>query len=83
MCVGYATDQDESLDEGANHYSDFHTIDWLKDIAKDRLRHRSIIKKRKGTIPNKLSSACDAASGWLIVFLIAVSVGGVAGKSHT
>jgi len=44
VCVGYATDQDESLDEGANHYSDFHTIDWLKDIAKDRLRHRSIIK---------------------------------------
>ena len=30
------------------HYDDFHTIDWLKDLARDRFRHRIIQKKKKG-----------------------------------
>ena len=31
---------------GLGQYDDFHTIDWLRDIARDRMRHRHIVKKR-------------------------------------
>ena len=68
------------MEESASRYSDFHTIDWLRDIARDRIRHRSIIKKRTGSVCDKSKSLLDAASGWLIVFLIGVSVGVIAGK---
>lgn len=30
---------------GIGQYEDFHTIDWQRDIARDRMRHRYIIKK--------------------------------------
>ena len=34
-------------------YSSFHTIDWLRDLAKDRFRHRWLIKeKEKGQLIN-------------------------------
>lgn len=32
---------------GFSGYSDFHTIDWQRDLARDRMRHRHIVKKRK------------------------------------
>lgn len=68
------------MDQRESRYSDFHTIDWLRDIAKDRLRHRTIIKKRKGSLTEKIKSWIDAASGWLCVFLVGVSVGTIAGN---
>ena len=79
---GYSTDQEDILEEQVSRYSDFHTIDWLKDVARDRLRHRRIIRKRTGTVKDKISSIYDAASGWLIVFLIGVSVGVIAGSNR-
>lgn len=30
---------------GIGQYEDFHTIDWQRDIARDRMRHRYIVKK--------------------------------------
>ncbi|XP_067644434.1 H(+)/Cl(-) exchange transporter 5 isoform X3 [Eurosta solidaginis] len=35
---------------GIGQYDDFHTIDWQRDIARDRMRHRYIIKKRQDSL---------------------------------
>lgn len=35
---------------GIGQYDDFHTIDWQRDIARDRMRHRYIVKKRQDSI---------------------------------
>lgn len=35
---------------GFSGYSDFHTIDWQRDLARDRMRHRHISKKRGNSI---------------------------------
>jgi hypothetical protein len=35
---------------GFSGYSDFHTIDWQRDLARDRMRHRHIVKKRKRSL---------------------------------
>ncbi len=32
---------------GLGQYDDFHTIDWQRDIARDRMRHRHIIAKKR------------------------------------
>ena len=37
---------------GLGQYDDFHTIDWQRDIARDRMRHRHIAKKKKDSIFN-------------------------------
>ncbi|XP_067946446.1 H(+)/Cl(-) exchange transporter 4-like [Watersipora subatra] len=76
--TSYATDQEDALEQ-SSRYSDFHTIDWLRDISRDRLRHRQIIRKRKGSATGRMSSVLDAVSGWLIVLIIGVSVGVIAG----
>lgn len=62
-----------------SHYSDFHTIDWLKDLARDRFRHRIIHKKRKDSWISKLAMYHDSWSGWLCVALVGVSSGLMAG----
>lgn len=35
---------------GFSGYSDFHTIDWQRDLARDRMRHRYIVKRRQNSI---------------------------------
>ena len=67
------------LEDQACRYSDFHTIDWLRDIARDRVRHRGIVKKKRGSILDQIKSLFDAASGWLCAFLIGLFVGSIAG----
>lgn len=42
------TDSDDI--PGIGQYDDFHTIDWQRDIAKDRMRHRYILKKRHNSL---------------------------------
>lgn len=64
---------------GIGQYEDFHTIDWQRDIAKDRMRHRYIIKKKQDSILNLLKGAHDAWSGWLCVLLVGLFTGIVAG----
>ena len=60
------------------HYDDFHTIDWLKDLARDRFRHRIIQKKRKENIWQQIVTLHDSWSGWLCVLLVGLSSGVVA-----
>lgn len=43
-------DDDSTQGVGFSGYSDFHTIDWQRDLARDRMRHRHIIKKRGNSL---------------------------------
>lgn len=72
-------DSDEQEFLGIGQYDDFHTIDWQRDIARDRMRHRYIIKKREESMWDWIKSGHDAWSGWLCVFLVGVFAGAVAG----
>lgn len=51
---------------GLGQYDDFHTIDWQRDIARDRMRHRFIVKKRR----DSLWECIKAWFLWNIYFLI-------------
>ncbi|XP_068913498.1 H(+)/Cl(-) exchange transporter 5 isoform X3 [Tenebrio molitor] len=64
---------------GIGQYDDFHTIDWQRDIARDRMRHRHIVKKKQDSIWNLIEGAHDAWSGWLCVLLVGLCTGMVAG----
>uniref|UniRef100_A0A2H1VYK4 Chloride channel protein n=1 Tax=Spodoptera frugiperda TaxID=7108 RepID=A0A2H1VYK4_SPOFR len=68
---------------GIGQYDDFHTIDWQRDIARDRMRHRYIVKKRQDSIWDLIKAsivgAHDAWSGWVCVLLVGVCTGIVAG----
>lgn len=65
----------DDLPPGIGQYDDFHTIDWLRDIARDRMRHRNIVKKKQEGVWEKVKSAHDAWSGWLCVLLVGVAAG--------
>lgn len=65
----------DDLPPGIGQYEDFHTIDWLRDIARDRMRHRHIIKNKQDGIWEKVKSAHDAWSGWVCVLLVGVAAG--------
>ncbi|XP_057660281.1 H(+)/Cl(-) exchange transporter 5 [Diorhabda carinulata] len=64
---------------GIGQYEDFHTIDWQRDIARDRMRHRHIVKKKQDSIWNLLEGVHDAWSGWLCVLLVGLFTGAIAG----
>ncbi|KAL5289746.1 hypothetical protein ACFFRR_009646 [Megaselia abdita] len=64
---------------GIGQYDDFHTIDWQRDIARDRMRHRYIVKKRQDSLWDLIKGAHDAWSGWLCVLLVGIAAGCVAG----
>ena len=65
----------EGLPPGIGQYDDFHTIDWLRDIARDRTRHRQIVKKQQEGCLNKVKGAHDAWSGWVCVLLVGCAAG--------
>ncbi|CAF0990951.1 unnamed protein product [Rotaria sp. Silwood1] len=60
------------------HYDDFQTIDWLKDLMRDRFRHRLLRTKSYQSFFNKLLMYHDAWSGWLCVLLVGLSAGVIA-----
>ena len=60
------------------HYDDFQTIDWLKDLMRDRFRHRLLRAKTRQSFINKLLMYHDAWSGWLCVLLVGLSAGVIA-----
>ncbi|TRY75291.1 hypothetical protein TCAL_01334 [Tigriopus californicus] len=64
---------------GLGQYEDFHTIDWQRDIARDRMRHRLIVKKKKDSILELIRGAHDAWSGWLCVLVVGLCAGMMAG----
>ena len=65
----------DDLPPGIGQYDDFHTIDWLRDIARDRMRHRHIIKKKNDGFWERVKSAHDAWSGWVCVLLVGAATG--------
>ncbi|XP_013388633.2 H(+)/Cl(-) exchange transporter 3 isoform X1 [Lingula anatina] len=69
----------DDLPPGVGQYDDFHTIDWQRDITRDRLRHRNIEKKKQEGFLDKIKGAYDAGSGWLCVFLVGIAAGTFAG----
>ncbi|XP_014242691.1 H(+)/Cl(-) exchange transporter 5 isoform X2 [Cimex lectularius] len=77
--VTFAGMQDSDEIPGIGQYDDFHTIDWQRDIAKDRMRHRYIKKKKQKSILDLVRGAHDAWSGWLCVLLVGLVTGWVAG----
>ena len=60
---------------GSTHYDDFHTIDWLKDLSRDRFRHRILQKRRTESIWNHIVSLHDSWSGWICVLFVGLSSG--------
>ncbi|XP_026276158.1 H(+)/Cl(-) exchange transporter 5 isoform X2 [Frankliniella occidentalis] len=72
-----AADGDEI--PGIGQYEDFHTIDWQRDIARDRMRHRYIVKRRQNSLFDLVKGAHDAWSGWVCVLLVGLTTGVVAG----
>ncbi|CAF4387788.1 unnamed protein product [Adineta steineri] len=60
-------------------YDDFQTIDWLKDLMRDRFRHRLLRAKTRQSFLNKILMYHDAWSGWLCVLLVGLSAGVIAG----
>ncbi|BFZ15227.1 hypothetical protein BsWGS_18266 [Bradybaena similaris] len=77
--TGSMTDTLDDLPPKFSKYDDFHTIDWLQDIARDRMRHRHLIKKRKEGCWEMIKSAHDAWAGWMCVLLVGVAAGTCAG----
>uniref|UniRef100_A0A914EKK2 Chloride channel protein n=2 Tax=Acrobeloides nanus TaxID=290746 RepID=A0A914EKK2_9BILA len=60
-------------------YGDFHTIDWLRDLARDRMRHKFIANKKQDFPLGLLYSLWDASSGWVCVLLVGITAGAIAG----
>ena len=76
----YLEDEDEGsvvsdivTDDIGTAYDDFQTVDWLRDQANDRARHKHTMTQ------GFLYKGLDAASGWMVVFIIGVLSGLVAG----
>ncbi|MCI4377241.1 hypothetical protein PGIGA_G00201380 [Pangasianodon gigas] len=70
------------LDDGLHRvgtYDDFNTIDWVREKSKDRDRHREISKKKKDSVLDLFLSVSDAFSGWLLMLLIGLMSGALAG----
>uniref|UniRef100_A0AAY4CWU7 Chloride channel protein n=1 Tax=Denticeps clupeoides TaxID=299321 RepID=A0AAY4CWU7_9TELE len=60
-------------------YEDFHTIDWLREKSRDTDRHRKITSKSKESIWEFIKSLLDAWSGWVVMLLIGLLSGTLAG----
>uniref|UniRef100_A0A665U883 Chloride channel protein n=1 Tax=Echeneis naucrates TaxID=173247 RepID=A0A665U883_ECHNA len=64
---------------GVGTYEDFNTIDWVREKSKDRDRHREITNKSRQSTVNLLHSVSDAFSGWLLMLLVGLLSGALAG----
>uniref|UniRef100_A0A673W925 Chloride channel protein n=1 Tax=Salmo trutta TaxID=8032 RepID=A0A673W925_SALTR len=60
-------------------YEDFHTIDWLREKSRDTDRHRKITIKSKESYWELIKSLLDAWSGWVVMLLIGMLTGTLAG----
>ncbi|XP_032993769.1 H(+)/Cl(-) exchange transporter 5-like [Lacerta agilis] len=64
---------------GVGTYEDFNTIDWVREKSRDRDRHREITNRSKESTCALIHSISDAFSGWLLMLLIGLSAGALAG----
>ncbi|XP_069067968.1 H(+)/Cl(-) exchange transporter 5 isoform X2 [Pleurodeles waltl] len=69
----------EEAAPGVGTYEDFNTIDWVREKSRDRDRHREIASKSKESMCALLRSVSDAFSGWLLMLLIGLMAGALAG----
>uniref|UniRef100_A0A8C9T0A0 Chloride channel protein n=1 Tax=Scleropages formosus TaxID=113540 RepID=A0A8C9T0A0_SCLFO len=60
-------------------YEDFHTIDWLREKSRDTDRHRKIASRSKESFWEFTKSLLDAWSGWVVMLLIGLLSGTLAG----
>uniref|UniRef100_A0A7E4VSU9 Chloride channel protein n=1 Tax=Panagrellus redivivus TaxID=6233 RepID=A0A7E4VSU9_PANRE len=75
---GDASDEKQEL-MNRYRYDDFHTIDWLRDLARDRKRHKFISSQKKSSILCLIASIFDAGSGWICVLMVGIAAGATAG----
>lgn len=71
-------DREDTLDDLSpeiSKYEDFDTIDWMRDIARYRMRHRLITKNKQDGICEKIMRVKDDWSGWVCVLLVGVVAG--------
>ncbi|KAG8448095.1 hypothetical protein GDO86_015259 [Hymenochirus boettgeri] len=64
---------------GVGTYEDFNTIDWVREKSRDRDRHREILSKSRESTWALLCSVSDAFSGWMLMLLIGLLAGSLAG----
>jgi chloride channel 3/4/5 len=57
------------------HYENFETIDWLKDLMRNRIRHRNLRAHRRDGWQKRFIFWFDTWSGWICVLLVGVSAG--------
>lgn len=57
------------------NYGDFNTIDWQRDLARDRLRHKFVLNRRRSNTAGLVAGILDASSGWLCVLLVGITAG--------
>merc|ERR1711892_923424 len=61
-------------------YRDYHSIDWLRELSRDRQRHHLIANDRaSGRFDLRCYSIFDKCSGWLVVLCIGIAAGLAAG----
>lgn len=60
-------------------YDDFHTIDWVRDRQRDRVRFRRMKRLKQGGLLDRLKQANDAWAGWVVVLLVGLAAGLCAG----
>ena len=73
---------DRRLEYNAEHgtvYEDFHTIDWVRDRNRDRERHLRMKQCQLLGWKAWLERKCNALSGWVIILLVGVCSGLLAG----
>ncbi|OUC47999.1 hypothetical protein D917_01306 [Trichinella nativa] len=66
-------DCEEPLPIVLSQYEDFHTIDWQRDLARDRLRHKFIKKKNRESMTSCITGLVDAGSGWICVLFVGLT----------
>ena len=54
---------------GIGGYDDFQTIDWQRDLARDRMHHRYVTKRKDDSVLSAIKAAHDAWSGWVCVLV--------------
>ena len=57
------------------HYENFETIDWLKDLMRNRIRHRNLDVQQRQNWKKRFMLWFDNWSGWICVLLVGVSAG--------
>jgi chloride channel 3/4/5 len=68
-----------SFDRSATEYDDFHTIDWVNDRQRNRLRHKRLKRDRQRSWIGCFHQLHDAWSGWIVVLLVGIASGVAAG----